>query len=394
MIQPGATLGLLGGGQLGRMFTVAARTMGYEVVVLDPDPLSPAGSIANRHLQAGYRDTDALTVLGRTCSAVTTEFENVPADSLAFLRDFCPVRPHAEAVAVTQDRVAEKQFVQEYGFETARFLPLLSTDDLNPAWSAIGAPSILKTSRLGYDGKGQAQVASLDELTSAFREFGGTPCILEERVDLVLEISVVLARGTDGHIVTFPVAENQHRSGILDVSIVPARITPELAHRAREMAASVARAMHYVGVMAVEFFVVTGGRLLINEMAPRPHNSGHYSLDACLTDQFEQQTRAVAGLPLGDTALLSPVAMVNLLGDLWTYGEPQWDRALHDPRVKLHLYGKKDPRPGRKMGHLNVLGATPDEAMQAALEARDRLARFDHDALLHREGLSVPTPLS
>jgi 5-(carboxyamino)imidazole ribonucleotide synthase len=373
MIQPGAAIGLLGGGQLGRMFTVAARTMGYQVVVLDPDPLSPAGSIADRHLRSGYRDREALAELGRLSAAVTTEFENVPADSLAFLRDFCPVRPHAEAVAVTQDRVSEKEFIQEYGFETARFRPIISEADIEPAWLAIGAPSILKTSRLGYDGKGQAHIESLEGLREAFAGFDGAPCILEERVDLTLEISVVLARGTDGHIVTFPVAENRHRDGILDTSVVPARVSEDLAHRAREMAASVARAMHYVGVMAVEFFVVAGDRLLVNEMAPRPHNSGHYTIDACVTDQFEQQARAVAGLPLGDTTLLSPVAMVNLLGDLWAEGEPHWDRALQDPRVKLHLYGKKEPRPGRKMGHLNVLGATPDEAMKAAIEARERL---------------------
>ncbi|HXG45677.1 MAG TPA: 5-(carboxyamino)imidazole ribonucleotide synthase [Gemmatimonadales bacterium] len=372
MILPGATLGLLGGGQLGRMFTAAARRMGYEVIVLDPDPASPAGGLATRHLRAAYTDLAALTELGRSAAAVTTEFENVPAQSLAFLRQFCPVRPGPEAVAVTQDRVAEKSFVRDRGMLTAAFHPVREESDAEPAFAEVGTPALLKTSRLGYDGKGQALVDSVAGLREAFARFGGQPCILERRLPLDLEISVVLARNTEGHLVTYPVAENHHVNGILDTSLVPARIPDALAQRAQQAAASIARALDYVGTLAVEFFVV-GDQLLVNEMAPRPHNSGHYTLDACVTDQFEQQVRAVAGLPLGDTTLLSPVVMVNLLGDLWSGGEPRWERALENPRVKLHLYGKREPRPGRKMGHLNVLAPAPEEALAQALAARERL---------------------
>ena len=350
MILPGSTLGLLGGGQLGRMFTQAAQRLGYEVVVLDPDPLSPAGRIAAVHIQAGYTDEPALTELGKRVRAVTTEFENVPASSLAFLRLMVPVRPGAEAVSLTQDRIAEKIFAREQGLMTAPFHAVLTEADLVPAIETIGAPAILKTSRLGYDGKGQASVEDLASLTAAFDQFGRQACILERRLPLDLEISVVLTRAEDGQVVTFPVGENRHVNGILDTTVVPARIPASLAERARQAASKLARAMHYVGTMAVEFFVVDGDQLLVNELAPRPHNSGHYTLDACVTDQFEQQVRALVELPLGDTTLHTPCAMVNLLGDLWIHGEPRWDRALSDPAVKLHLYGKKEPRVGRKMG--------------------------------------------
>ena len=373
MIQPGATLGLIGGGQLGRMFTQAAQRMGYEVLVLDPDPLSPAGRIATRHLQAGYADEAALSELGRSARAVTTEFENVPAASLAFLREFCLVRPGPEAVRLTQDRIVEKTFAMAQGLGTAPFAPILTEADCASAFHTVGAPALIKTARLGYDGKGQTAVDSPDATRSAFRGFGNQVCILEARLTLDLEISVVLARGEDGAIVTFPVAENRHVAGILDTSVVPARIPDALANRAREAAGGLATAMQYVGTMAVEFFVVDGGTLLVNEMAPRPHNSGHFSLDACATDQFEQQVRALTGLPLGDTQLLSPVCMVNLLGELWERGEPRWERALTDPGVHLHLYGKSEPRRGRKMGHINVLAPTPDAALARAVAARNAL---------------------
>ena len=372
MISPGATLGLLGGGQLGRMFTAAARRMGYEVIVLDPDHLSPAGTLANRHIQADYRDETALRQLGEAAAAVTTEFENVPAASLEYLRRFRPVRPGPEAVALTQDRVTEKTFAREHGLGTAGFHAISSESDLAAAYTSVGAPALLKTSRLGYDGKGQAPVNSLEELRRWFAEFGNQPCILERRVKLDIEVSVVLARSEDGAIVTFPVAENRHVDGILETSVVPAGIDSTLSEKAQKMAASLARAMGYVGTMAVEFFV-SDGELLVNEIAPRPHNSGHYTLDACATDQFEEQVRALAGLPLGEPTLLSPVAMVNLLGDLWDGGEPRWARALADPRVKLHLYGKKEPRPGRKMGHLTVLAKSAGEALEAAYAAKKRL---------------------
>lgn len=373
MIPPGSTLGLLGGGQLGRMFTQAAQRMGYEVAVLDPDPMSPAGQIAAVHLQAEYTDEPALTELGKRARAITTEFENVPSSSLAFLRLLRPVRPSPEAVSLTQDRIAEKVFARQHGLLTTPYYPVLSDADLEPAFESIGAPALLKTSRLGYDGKGQVSVDSLESLAAAFEQFDRQPTILERQLQLDLEISVVLARSADGRTVTFPVAENRHVDGILDSTVVPARIPDGVAERARQAATRLAKAMNYVGTMAVEFFVVDGDQLLVNELAPRPHNSGHYTMDACVTDQFEQQVRALVDLPLGDTTLHSPAAMVNLLGDLWLTGEPRWDRALSDPGVKLHLYGKKEPRAGRKMGHLTAFGAAPDDALAAALAARGRL---------------------
>ena len=372
MIQPGAILGLIGGGQLGRMFTQAAQRMGFEVHVLDPDPASPAGRIAARHIRAPYSDPAALAELGRASEAVTTEFENVPAEALAVLRGFCPVRPGAEAVQLTQDRLAEKAFARAQGLDTAEFFPILSEEDCGPAIAEIGAPGLIKTARLGYDGKGQAGVETAEEVVAAFRRFGGQPCILERRLALELEISVVLSRSADGDMVHFPIAENRHVNGILDTTIAPARITETRAREASAAASRLAAAMDYVGTMAVEFFLADG-RLLVNELAPRPHNSGHYTLDACATDQFEQQVRALTGLPLGATSLLSPAAMVNLLGEVWSDGAPRWDQALRDPRVHLHLYGKLDPRPGRKMGHITALAMTPDEALASAIAARQRL---------------------
>lgn len=373
MILPGGWIGLLGGGQLGRMFTMAARGMGYRVAVLDPDPLSPAGAVADRHLQRPYVDEAALAELGQLCGVVTTEFENVPAHALHYLTTRCPVHPAAESLAIAQDRILEKSFARNQGIDTARFAPIQFETDIQAAWAQVGGPAILKTSRLGYDGKGQRTVASLEEVRSAFHAFGGVGCILEERVQLVREISVVLARSASGQMVSFAPGENVHVNGILDTTTLPASISPELADRARRSAESIAKALNYVGVLGIELFVVPGERILFNEMAPRPHNSAHFTMDGCVTDQFEQQVRAVCGLPLGDPALLSPICMVNLLGDLWGAGEPRWDAALSDPRVKLHLYGKSEARPGRKMGHLNVLADTAEDARRHALAARQRL---------------------
>ncbi len=371
-ILPGATLGILGGGQLGRMFTIAARTMGYKVMVLDPDFTSPAGQMADVHLQADYTDHGALRQLGAACAAVTTEFENVPAASLIELANHCRVSPGAAAVAIAQDRSHEKSWLAENGFATAPFALVTSEADLDAALAAAGAPALLKVSRFGYDGKGQARVATLDDARAAFREFGGQPCVLEGFVKLEREVSVVLARGDAGECALFPVAENRHENGILDVSIVPARVPDSLAQQARDMARAIADKLGYIGVMAVEFFIADG-QLMVNEMAPRPHNSGHYTLDACVTDQFEQQVRALAGLPLGDTRLLSPVAMVNILGDRWHDGGPHWDTLLAHPAIKLHLYGKEAARPGRKMGHFNVLDADPEAALKLAEQMRDAL---------------------
>ncbi|MHB0982893.1 MAG: 5-(carboxyamino)imidazole ribonucleotide synthase [Thiobacillus sp.] len=371
-ILPGATLGILGGGQLGRMFTIAARTMGYKVMVLDPDFASPAGQMADVHLQADYTDHGALRQLGAACAAVTTEFENVPAASLIELANHCRVSPGAASVAIAQDRSHEKTWLREHGFATAPFALVASEADLDAALAATGAPALLKVSRFGYDGKGQTRVGTLEEARAAFREFGGQPCVLEGFVQLELEVSVVLARSDAGECALFPVAENRHENGILDVSIVPARVPDSLSQQAREMARAVADKLGYVGVMAVEFFVA-GGQLMINEIAPRPHNSGHFTLDACVTDQFEQQVRALCGLPLGDTRLLSPVAMVNILGDRWHDGGPHWDALLAHGNIKLHLYGKEAARPGRKMGHFNVLDADLPAALALAEKMRAAL---------------------
>jgi 5-(carboxyamino)imidazole ribonucleotide synthase len=374
VILPGATVGVLGGGQLGRMFTLQARTMGYRVVVLDPDPQSPAGAVADRQIRAPYDDEKALAELASSCAAITTEFENVPAKALERLSRSSLVRPPVEAVATAQDRIAEKTFFQTHGFATAAFRPVGNQGELIEALAQIRLPALLKTSRLGYDGKGQATVESQDDAVRAFGRFGGVPCVLEERLALDCELSVILARGADGDIATFPVAENRHRDGILETSVVPARISEKLTAQAGELATAIAKTMGYVGVLGVELFLVQG-RLLVNEMAPRPHNSGHYTLDACSTDQFEQQLRTLCGLPLARPWLLSPVAMLNLLGDLWSGGEPRWEEALRRPGVRLHLYGKAEARPGRKMGHLNCLAADPDRALAIALETRDALRR-------------------
>jgi 5-(carboxyamino)imidazole ribonucleotide synthase len=368
-ILPNAMLGILGGGQLGRMFTMAARAMGYRVTVLDPDPDSPAGGVADAHLRADYDDRAALDRLAETCAAVTTEFENVPAGSLHYLAPKTRVSPSADSVSIAQDRIREKRYISGAGLSVAPFLAIETQEDLEQ--DLIGhLPGILKLARLGYDGKGQVRVRTPEEAKAAFEQLGRKPCVLERRLNLQAEISVIVARTGPGEAATFPVAENQHESGILDISIVPARIAPAVAARAREMALRLADAMDYNGVLAVEFFVLEADALVINEIAPRPHNSGHYTLDACANSQFEQQVRTMCGLPPGDTRLLSPVAMVNLLGDIWRDDEPAWDKLLSQPNVKLHLYGKKTARIGRKMGHFNVLAEDAETALAQALELK------------------------
>ncbi|MEZ0333039.1 MAG: 5-(carboxyamino)imidazole ribonucleotide synthase [Gemmatimonadales bacterium] len=373
MILPGATLGVLGGGQLGRMFALRARVLGYGVLVLDPDPASPAGQVADCHLKAAYTDSAALDQMAATCAAVTTEFENVPAETMERLAQSVPVHPSPAAVAVAQDRIVEKTFLQEHDFATAPFQPVYDEQSLRDAGASVRFPALLKTSRLGYDGKGQVTVEHPSGALDAFARLGRVPCVLEERLNLEQELSVVLARGSDGAVVPFPVAENRHRDGILDSTVVPAAVSDALGQEARRLAARVAGALDYIGVLGVELFVANGGRLFVNELAPRPHNTGHWTLDACTTDQFEQQVRALCGLPLATARLLSPVAMVNLLGDLWRNGPPRWEEAFRRPGVRLHLYGKAEARPGRKMGHLNCLADDPRRALALALEARDAL---------------------
>lgn len=373
-ILPTAMLGMLGGGQLGRMFTIAARAMGYRVTVLDPDAESPAGSLADVHLRADYADAGALGEMARTCAAVTTEFENVPADSLAFLNERIRVAPSPASVAIAQDRISEKRYIESAALAVAPYAAVEQITDLDADLSPL-LPGILKLARFGYDGKGQEPVATPDDVLSAFEGFGRQRCVLELRLDLRTEISVIVARTEAGEACCFPVAENRHEAGILDVSIVPARIPDEVASRARAMAIALAEAMGYVGVLAVEFFLLRNGALVINEIAPRPHNSGHFSLDACATDQFEQQVRILCGLPPGDTRLLTPVVMVNLLGDVWRGADPRWEKLLQRPNVKLHLYGKRTARPGRKMGHFNVLADDVESALAQALELKAALSR-------------------
>ncbi len=372
MLLPGATLGVLGGGQLGRMFALAARVMGYRVVVLDPDPHSPAGQVADVHLRAAYTDAVALMRMAELCQAVTTEFENVPARSLEILARRTRVAPSPHVVELAQDRLHEKACAGEFGCETAPYVNVEDAGDLVHAWARLAGPGLLKTRRLGYDGKGQVRVVDLDTLVEAHAALGHVPCLLEGLVPIEREFSVVLARNAQGEIAFFPLAENLHRNGILDMSIVPARLPEAVAAEARQMARRIAAGLHYVGVLAVEFFLLTDGRIVFNEMAPRPHNSGHYTLDACVTDQFEQQVRALCGLPLGDTRLLTPVVMVNLLGEVWTQG-PRWEALLRHPGVKLHLYGKAEARPGRKMGHYNCLAPSLEAALDLALETRRAL---------------------
>lgn len=381
MILPGATLGLLGGGQLGRMFTVAARTLGYQVTVLDPDPLSPAAEFATGHLNTAYTHPVSLEELARTCAAVTTEFENAPAEALMELARHTVVRPSGSAVAIAQDRSAEKGFFRSNGFPVGPFAVIRAEADLVSALETVRLPAVLKTARFGYDGKGQARINTPADLQRIFAEWRGVPCILEEFLALEKEVSVVLARDARGDVSVFPLAENQHVNGILDITIAPARVDAALATEAQDIARRLANALEYVGVMAVEFFIVRAGdgsqALLINEMAPRPHNSGHYTIDACCTSQFEQQVRVLAGLPLGDPGQHTPAVMLNLLGDVWRGRDfdqaPDWAAILEHPGAHLHLYGKRDARPGRKMGHVTVCDASLDEALAIVGRIKTRL---------------------
>ncbi len=373
LIAPGSWLGILGGGQLGRMFCHAAQTLGYRVAVLDPDPDSPAGAVADRHLRAAYDDAAALDALAELCDAVTTEFENVPADSLRRLAQAgCRVGPAGDAVAVTQDRVAEKAFIASLGVPVAPHLAVRQAGDLDAAPAAL-FPGILKLARLGYDGKGQAVVGSLDEARAAFAGFGGAPCVLEARLALAYEVSVVVARGFDGQTMAFPVSRNEHRGGILAVSCAPAPALPDaLASEIARIGQAISLGLDYHGVLCVEFFVLTDGSLVVNEMAPRPHNSGHYTIEACPSSQFAQQARVLAGLPLGATQALAPSVMLNVLGDVWFADgqrrEPDWAAVARVPGACLHLYGKREPRVGRKMGHITCVASSWQAAWSAARE--------------------------
>ena len=373
VILPPAMLGMLGGGQLGRFFVIAAHEMGYKVTVLDPDSNSPAGKIADAHICAAFDDQAALLKLANTCAAITTEFENVPAESLSLLADIKPVRPSAYSVAIAQHRVSEKNFLKQAGLPVAPFVVINQAEDLPADGDGI-YPAILKVARFGYDGKGQARVSNQQEALTAFNAFEHEECVLEKMLKLDYEVSVVLARDAHGNVASFPTAENSHLNGILDVSIAPARGSDAISHQAQKLASMVAEKLDYTGVLGVEFFVCDG-ELLVNEMAPRPHNSGHYTIDACITNQFEQQVRVLTGLPLGSAKQHSSAVMVNLLGDIWPSADeaPAWLAALAQAQLKMHLYGKQAARAGRKMGHYTVLSANRDEAIKLAMQVRTEL---------------------
>ena len=372
---PGSTIGVMGGGQLGRMFAIAARRMGYRVHTFSPDEGTPTGQLADREVAARYDDAAAVRDFARGIDVLTFEFENIPVQTVEWAAEFCAVRPAAKVLHICQNRLREKEFLDQAGVPLPGFMAVGSAGDLAAAATELGLPAVLKTAAFGYDGKGQRKILPGDPLAEAWAPFTGTGAVLEQFVRFEKEISVLVARGLDGETATYPVCENVHRNHILDVTVVPANITPAVAARARALAVEIAEKLELVGLLAVEMFLRADGAILVNELAPRPHNSGHFSFDASVTSQFEQQLRAVCGLPLGGTESLRPAAMVNLLGDLWADGEPDWAAALALPEVKLHLYGKATPRAGRKMGHLTALGATTKEAAARAISARGALRR-------------------
>ncbi len=372
IIQPGETVGILGGGQLGRMFAIAARRMGYRVHTFEPQPDSPAGQVSDLEVVASYEDLDAVRNFARGVSAMSFEFENIPHDAIQAAAEICPVRPQASVLHTCQNREREKRFLEKHGFPCAPFAIVDSAQSLAVALEKIGTPSVLKTADFGYDGKGQLKITNPQDPEALWETFAAPRAVLEGWIPFEAELSVIVARGLNGDTVTFPPSENIHTNHILDLSIVPARFPQAVLDEAAELAQAIARELDVIGLLAVEMFLTKSGDLLINELAPRPHNSGHFSFDACITSQFEQQLRAVCGLPLGSTKLLSPVVMLNLLGDLWSAGEPDWPALLTNPNAKLHLYGKSEPRPGRKMGHVCFLDDIP-AALDCANKYRNPL---------------------
>jgi 5-(carboxyamino)imidazole ribonucleotide synthase len=373
-VLPGATLGVLGSGQLGRMFAIAARQMGYRVHVYSPDRDSPAGQVADCEVTAPYDDLDAVRAFARGVHALSFEFENVPAATAAAAAEHTRVRPAGHVLHVSQQRAREKTTLAARGLPVVPFAVVESEADLAAALSTLGVPAVLKTARFGYDGKGQVRIDAPDAAGPAWQALGAQACVLEAFVDFACEVSVVAARGESGEFASYGVVENRHARHILDVTIAPAAVAPHVRDLAVGLTRATLEALDVVGVLCVEYFLTRDERLLINEIAPRPHNSGHFTIDACVTSQFEQQVRAMCGLGLGSTRQHAPAAMVNLLGDLWRRGEPDWAAVCAMPDVKLHLYGKADARPGRKMGHLTVIAGSADEALRRALAAREALA--------------------
>jgi 5-(carboxyamino)imidazole ribonucleotide synthase len=377
-ILPGATVGVLGSGQLGRMFAIAARRLGYRVHTFSPDYDTPTGQIADVEVQRSYDDLDAVREFASNVDVVTFEFENVSHACAEAAAEKAPVRPAGSVLHTTQHRKREKQFLARQGLPVVEFAVVNSPAGLRQAVARIGTPAVLKTAGFGYDGKGQAKITADTDLDAAWKATGDTESILEAFVDFEVEVSVVAARGADGAFEHFGVVRNDHVRHILDVTSAPAAVTPAVHREAVDIARTVMEALGAVGVLCVEFFLTRSGRLVVNELAPRPHNSGHYTVDACVTSQFEQQLRAVCGLPLGSPALLRPAAMANLLGDLWTPRQPPcWQAALAMPDVKLHLYGKTEPRARRKMGHLTAMAATAEDAAARVRAARQSLTALE-----------------
>jgi len=372
-ILPGATIGVLGSGQLGRMFAIASRELGYRIQIYSPDNDSPAGHIADVEWTAAYDDLEKVRAFARGVGVVTFEFENVLSVTTEAVEAFVPVRPAGRVLHITQQRLREKTFLRENGFPVTLFRRITTIAELQSAARKLGLPAVLKTASFGYDGKGQTILRTESELSAAFAALNGAEGIYEAFVDFEKEVSVVAARTAGGEFKAFPVFENAHADHILDVTFAPAAIPEKLGHEAEELARGILEKLDVVGLLTVEMFVTRDGRLVINELAPRTHNSGHLTIDACVTSQFEQQVRAVCGLPLGSTELKQPAAMANLLGHLWANGEPDWPAALEDPLVKLHLYGKAEARAGRKMGHLTATGGTTHEAVERVVQARGRL---------------------
>jgi 5-(carboxyamino)imidazole ribonucleotide synthase len=370
---PGATIGLMGSGQLGRMFAIAARRMGYRVHVFSPDKDTPAGQFSDREGVGAYEDEAAVRDFARGLDLLTFEFENIPRQTVDWCAAECVVRPSSSILHTAQNRLREKDSLSAAGIPVAPYRAIRSRDELSTALQSIGTPAILKSAAFGYDGKGQRLITEANGLEEIWRERPGDELILERAIDFEKEVSVIVARGLDGLMATFPVCENLHRNHILDITVVPARVEPAVEKAGAELARAIAESMELIGLLAVEMFLQRDGTLLVNELAPRPHNSGHWTIEGCATSQFEQHVRAVCGLSLGRTDILRPSAMANLLGDLWSSGEPNWGGALAIEGVHLHLYGKRQPRPRRKMGHLTALAESGEAAIAAVTKARDAL---------------------
>jgi 5-(carboxyamino)imidazole ribonucleotide synthase len=380
IVLPNSIIGVFGSGQLGRMFAIEARKMGYRVHTFSPDNDTPTGQVADVETSAGYEDLDAVRKFARSVDVVTFEFENVPSATVEAAAESVAVHPRGDILHTTQNRLREKTFLSSNGFPVVRFKHVRTIEDLYRGLEFTGTPAVLKTAGFGYDGKGQQKIWSIGEVESAFEALNGQEAVLEEFVGFEKEVSVVCARGRSAEFVHYGVIENEHADHILDISSAPAGVSENVFHDAIEITRSIADTLQYVGTLCVEFFLTNDERLIVNELAPRPHNSGHLTFGGCVTSQFEQQLRAVCGLPLGSTEFHRPAAMANLLGDIWENGEPDWSAAIAENAVKLHLYGKSEPRPGRKMGHLTALAASAEKAAQCVRDARSRLLAQRPDA--------------